>query len=34
MVPGVLGTSCLLLLALGLRPYRHCAEEAEAWHRS
>jgi MFS family permease len=32
MVPGVLGTTCLLILLTGLTAYRRCAREADAWH--
>ncbi len=34
MVPGVLGSICLLLLLTGIRPYGRCAREAETWHAS
>ena len=32
MVPGVLGSSCLLILFTGLAAYRRCAREADAWY--
>ena len=32
MVPGVLGSACLLLLLTGRKPYQACAQEAETWH--
>ena len=34
IVPGVLGTICLVLLAMGLKAYGRCAREAEVWHDS
>jgi MFS family permease len=32
MVPGILGSTCLLVLLTGLTGYRRCAREADTWH--